>query len=101
MPKTSKATSRTITFRLSADDRQWLEDTAKANGCEVAQVLRWALEAYRQYVEMHGGDVHLPIDIRKLWTSIDSTHPRRLGARTYRDALNEEPPGEAPGQETA
>jgi hypothetical protein len=67
VPKKSPTTSTTMSFRLPVADRQWLSETARANGVEEAQIIRWALESLRQYVEQHGGRLHLPINIRELW----------------------------------
>ncbi|MGI9162245.1 MAG: hypothetical protein ACR2JI_04880 [Mycobacterium sp.] len=64
-----------MSFRLPVADRQWLSDTARANGVEEAQIIRWALEALRQYVDQHGGRLHLPINIRELWTLAQPVAP--------------------------
>jgi len=94
MPKSSASTSGTITFRLSAKDREWLDVTAKANGCEVAQLLRWALEAFRQYVDIHEGRLHLPIDIQTLWKLAQTipARPVRYDGLVSDDALWRETP---------
>ena len=64
-----------MSFRLPVADRQWLSETARANGVEEAQIIRWALEALRQYVDEHGGRLHLPINIRELWTLAQPVTP--------------------------
>ncbi len=75
VPKKSATTSTTMSFRLPVADRQWLSDTARANGVEEAQIVRWALEALRQYVDEHAGRLHLPINIRELWTLAQEVKP--------------------------
>jgi len=67
-----------MAFRLPKSDREWLETTARANGVEVAQILRWALEAYRQYIQAHDGKIHLPINIREFWTLAQATKPQPI-----------------------
>lgn len=67
MPKKTSNPSEVFAFRLPNEDREWLESTAKANGVEVAQLVRWAVIAVKQYIDAHGGRIHLPLDIRTMW----------------------------------
>jgi hypothetical protein len=67
VPKKTSSPSEVFAFRLPNEDREWLESTAKANGVEVAQIVRWAVLAIKQYIDAHGGRIHLPLDIRTMW----------------------------------
>ena len=77
MSRNSKPTGETVSFgvRLSTTDREWLERTAAASGVEVSQLVRWAIEALRQYVDAHGGRLHLPIDIETFWVAAQQGKP--------------------------
>jgi len=77
MSRNSKPTGETVSFgvRLSTTDREWLERTAAASGVEVSQLVRWAIEALRQYVDAHDGRLHLPIDIQTFWTAAQQVKP--------------------------
>jgi hypothetical protein len=77
MSRNSKPTGETVSFgvRLSTTDREWLERTAAASGVEVSQLVRWAIEALRQYVDAHGGKLHLPIDIQTFWVAAQQVKP--------------------------
>ena len=69
MSRNPKPEKETVSFgvRLAKADREWLEATAQANGVEVSQIVRWAVIAIKQYIEAHGGRIHLPLDIRTMW----------------------------------
>lgn len=67
MPKRNAPETTAYTIRLTPRDKAWLDQTAQNHGLEVPQVIRMAIEALRQYVQQHGGTLHLPIDISVLW----------------------------------
>ncbi len=75
MPKKTTQQSEVFSFRLPNADREWLEATAQANGVEVAQVVRWAVIAIKQYIDAHGGRIHLPLDIRTMWEQRSTNFP--------------------------
>ncbi len=77
MSRNAKSDSQTVSFgvRLSKADREWLEATARANGVEVSQLVRWSIEALRQYIIEHDGKLHLPINIREFWQIIQKNLP--------------------------
>jgi len=75
VPKKTTIETAPFSFRLSATDRVWLEEIAAKNGVDVAQIVRWALEALRQYVDAHDGRLHLPIDIKDFWERAESVRP--------------------------
>lgn len=88
MPKKTSSPSEVFAFRLPNEDREWLESTAKANGVEVAQIVRWAVIAIKQYVDAHGGHIHLPLDIRTLWEQ----RPAFPGPSAYTSGPSENTP---------
>gem|GEM_PF-6090421 len=67
MPKQTLSNTEPFSFRLPTEDRKWLDETARANGVEVGQLVRWAVIAVKQYIDAHGGRIHLPLDIRTMW----------------------------------
>lgn len=75
MPKQTSSQSEPFSFRIPTEDREWLDATAKANGVEVAQIVRWAVIAIKQYIEAHGGRIHLPLDIRTMWDQRGTHYP--------------------------
>lgn len=78
MRKKSSTDSSPFTFRLEKADREWLETTAQKHGLEVSQLVRWSIEALKQYVERHQGNIHLPIDIRTMWQLVQETKPQPI-----------------------
>ena len=88
MRKKTSTDTTPFTFRLERKDRDWLEATAQANGVEVSQLVRWSIEALRQYVTHHSGKLHLPISISAYWEQIQATRPQLRAA--------EDPPGTDP-----
>ncbi len=100
MRKKTSTDTTPFTFRLERADRDWLEATAKTNGVEVSQLVRWAIETLRQYVLEHGGKLHLPISIRDFWAVAQRIGPQQdevyaaIAAHQLRAA--ESPPGTDP-----
>jgi TRAP-type C4-dicarboxylate transport system substrate-binding protein len=82
MPRNSKPSGDTVSFgvRLSKTDREWLEKAAADAGVEVSQLVRWAIDALRQYIDAHEGTLHLPIDIKKFWTVAQEARPEQPAA---------------------
>lgn len=93
MPKKNAPETIVYPVRFSKTDYAWLQTTAAANGVEVPQLLRWAIEALRQYVIAHGGNIHLPINIREFWEQIQATRPAAQ-LRAAEDPPVHEPPGD-------
>ncbi len=77
MSRNAKSDKETVSFgvRIPKDDREWLEATARANGVEVSQLVRWSIEALRQYIMEHDGKLHLPINIRDFWQVVQKHLP--------------------------
>jgi hypothetical protein len=75
VPKQNSSQSEPFSFRIPTEDREWLDSPAKANGVEVAQIVRWAVIAIKQYIEAHGGRIHLPLDIRTMWEQKSAHFP--------------------------
>lgn len=107
MRKKSSTDSSPFTFRLEKADRDWLESTAQKHGLEVSQLIRWSIEALKQYVEKHHGNIHLPIDIRTMWQLVQDTKPQPMlrvaedetsqGSKTSRKDVQFEPGKKARG----
>jgi hypothetical protein len=78
MSRNPKSDKETVSFgvRIPKNDREWLELTARANGVEVSQLVRWSIEALRQYIQEHDGKLHLPINIRDYWSLIQQRLPQ-------------------------
>ncbi len=72
MPKRNAPESIVYTMRLTKEDKAWLDETARACGIEVPQLVRHAIESLRQYVKEHGGRLITPIDIREFWEVIQA-----------------------------
>ena len=77
MSRNPKSDKETVSFGvcLSKDDREWLDATARTNGVEVSQLVRWSIEALRQYIEEHHGRLHLPISIKDYWSIVQQRLP--------------------------
>jgi hypothetical protein len=94
VPKQTSSQSEPFSFRIPTEDREWLDSTAKANGVEVAQIVRWAVIAIKQYIEAHGGRIHLPLDIRTMWEQ-KSPHFPALHAAEDSSAAVQSPAADA------
>ncbi len=55
---------------------EWLQATAAKHGVEINQLIRWAVEALKQYIEGQGGALHLPIDLESYWQQA-TRHPQK------------------------
>lgn len=72
MPKTNAPATAAYTLRLTKEDKEWLDETARTCGIEVPALVRHAIESLRQYVRENGGKLITPIDIREFWEVIQS-----------------------------
>lgn len=75
MPKKNAIPTVAYTLRLTEPDRQWLDGVARSHGVDMPTILRWAIEALKQYSELHQGRLVLPINIREFWEQIQATRP--------------------------
>jgi hypothetical protein len=72
MPKRKAPESLVFHVRIPKADRDWLFEVAERYGVDAAQVIRWAIEAMRKYVDANNGRVHLPIDFREVWKQVEA-----------------------------
>lgn len=73
MSKKPKAEESVVfNIRIAKSTHAWLVETADKHDVEIAQLIRWAIESLRQYIELQGGALHLPIDLHTLWASAPS-----------------------------
>lgn len=68
--------SSTFTLRIPNDQIGKIKDLAERYKVTDAQIIRWGLDALFQYVERHGGRLHLPIDFDLLWEEVQATAPK-------------------------
>ena len=94
MPKKNAIPTVAYTLRLTEPDRQWLDGVAKSHNVDMPTILRWAIEALKQYAELHQGRLVLPINIREFWEQVQATRP------TPQLRAAESPPGADPPGET-
>ena len=93
MPKRNTPESIVYTLRLTKEDKAWLDETARACGIEVPQLVRHAIEALRQYVKEHQGRLITPIDIREFWSLIQASKAKANAAEADDLAIAAEPKG--------
>ena len=67
-PKSPDSTSFPV--RITKSDHQWLVGMAQEHGVEISVIIRWAVTAFRRYIELHDGKLHLPIDLNVTWKSM-------------------------------
>jgi hypothetical protein len=72
MPKKNAQETVVFSARIPKADRDWLVEVAAAYGVDAVQILRWALDAMRQYIAANNGRVHLPLDFRELWQQVEA-----------------------------
>jgi len=83
MPKKNAQETVVFSARIPKADRDWLVEVAATYGVDAVQILRWALDAMRQYIAANNGRVHLPIDFRELWQQVEAraaAEQKRKGA---------------------
>ena len=78
MPKKNAPKTVAYTLRLTEPDKKWLDATALAHQVDVPTILRWSIEALKQYADAHGGRLVTPINIRELWLHAQATKPQQI-----------------------
>lgn len=78
MPKKNAPKTVAYTLRLTESDKRWLDTTAQTHQVDVPTILRWAIEALKQYADAHGGRLITPINVRELWAIAEQTKPAPL-----------------------
>lgn len=92
MAKKTKAEESTVfSIRMSKTTHSWLVEMSERHDVEVAQLIRWAIESLRQYIEIQGGALHLPIDLRKMWTLVDSDFRSQVEAAAKTEGVSGKP----------
>ncbi|MDC0088134.1 hypothetical protein OAI07_01185 [Akkermansiaceae bacterium] len=71
MPSNKKG----ITVRFSEDEMEQLDALAVSYGVSSATVIRWALKALVEYVEMNNGKITLPLDFTEIMKQSASVNP--------------------------
>lgn len=66
-----------MTIRLSESDLRRIEELTEKYGVSQSIVLRWSLEALVKYVDLHGGDLHLPVDLTAEWRRVSHSPPEQ------------------------
>jgi len=61
---------KALTVRFSPDEIERLNTLSEKYGVTQSTAARWAVEALIQYVDAHGGELHLPIDLSAEWKKI-------------------------------
>lgn len=78
MPKKNAPKTVAYTLRLTEPDKKWLDATALAHQVDVPTILRWSIEALKQYAEAHGGRLVTPINIKELWQHAQAIKPQPM-----------------------
>jgi len=64
-----------IGVRFNAEQLADLKQIADANGVEVAQLIRWAVDALIRHVDRNHGRLILPLDFSETYEIIRREHP--------------------------
>jgi hypothetical protein len=73
MPKTSS-----ISIHLEPEQFAEVQKLAKKFGTNDVQIIRWAIDALREYVALHNGKLHMPIAFDEFWQLIKKTVPQKV-----------------------
>jgi hypothetical protein len=63
----------TVSVRVSDEQLAQIETLAKQFDLDKGDVMRWAIEALKNYVAANKGRLHLPLDFKEVWRE---TQPR-------------------------
>jgi len=95
----------TIPVRLSPEQMAAIHRLAKEHDTTDAQIIRWAIKALLEYIDLHNGKLVMPFDFNELWriardviTHADPGHPalQHVSYTAVARGLNE--PAPAPGK---
>ena len=65
--------------RLSDEQRAALAKIAERNGCDMSDLIRWAVDALIAHVERNGGRLLLPVDFSETF-EVTSPPPKQKSA---------------------
>lgn len=85
-----------ISVRLEDDQHAFVQALAKKYRVKDADIIRWAVDALQSYVELHGGNLHLPIDFTKFWVEVEKTAQKQSGGKPWTELSNNDAPPAQP-----
>jgi hypothetical protein len=79
----------TIPVRLDEDQIAKVRGFSQRFSVTDAQIVRWAIDAFIRYVELHDGDLRLPLDFSKFWPQVEASG--KLAGLVYDPAAADQP----------
>jgi hypothetical protein len=69
------AKTSSISIRLEHEQFEDVQRLARKFRTNDIQIVRWAIDALRDYVALHQGKLHMPIDFEEFWKLAEKTMP--------------------------
>jgi hypothetical protein len=75
------AKTSSISIRLEPEQLEDVHRLAVKFGTNDIQIVRWAIDALRDYVALHQGKLHMPIDFEEFWKVAEKKVPAKKPKR--------------------